>query len=350
MSERNEMEEIKRRYIENLRKEAESQLNLNNVEIAKFIEYCNALGIKVGTEQVSYLQTIGIVANHKGLLDSLCQDLLKDKDGLYDIHQLKALFQPMPFPGTGLLKSANYAIMAHQFYRRGMNPTANWEPKFIELFWKLDLPNSDVRIALDPDRVKLDLNGFGYMEFDTWFGAAFNKDISEIKDGLAELRPPSYLDSFEINFLFGSAYSLHIKWSTEGTVKTFQAEAYLDESVITEWEDDIWHPVRYIHAEYDLTKRNFKHFDGAIHFYPPHDYKVMRDKDLNYNLKNTTHIKAPTKKIFCLNNDIPVDLWLEFTCHFFPHNPLIIEYFEGKYPDHLQETLNAIQKSKLEEN
>jgi len=56
------------------------------------------------------------------------------------------------------------------------------------------------------------------------------------------------------------------------------------------------------------------------------------------------------KKIFCLNNNIPVDLWLELTCHFLPHNPLIIEYFEGKYPNHLQETLNAIQKSKLEEH
>lgn len=42
---------------------------------------------------------------------------------------------------------------------------------------------------------------------------------------------------------------------------------------------------------------------------------------------------------------IPVETWQELTSHFFPHNPLVAEYFEGKYPPQLEETLTAIRSA-----
>ncbi len=38
---------------------------------------------------------------------------------------------------------------------------------------------------------------------------------------------------------------------------------------------------------------------------------------------------------------------LKYTSHFMDSNPLVFEYFEGKYPKHTEEASLAIRKSKL---
>lgn len=341
----NQMDELRRKRLEMQREEAKRQLANHEAEIDAFKEHCASLEPPVSDLQVHYLETIGLVAQSPGLWLALNPELKPDKDGLYDLVQLRKLFKPAPFPGTGLLIASDFMLMAHSFFRRAMHHGANWESRFIELFWKVNIPDARIFVALDLDRVRLDLKGFGYIELDTWHGAKFSKNIAEVKDGLSQLRPPGDINPDDLQFFFASAYSLNIKWSTKGSVKTFQAEAYLQDNVLFEWQDDIWHPVRYVHAQYDLDKSRFVHFDGAIHFYQPADYTVMRDQDLDYNFKHAEQIKAPAIKLFKMDDHVPLETWLELTSQFFAHNPLIIEYFEGKYPDHLQETLNIIRKS-----
>lgn len=342
----NQMEEMRRKRLEMQQEEAKKQIQAHAGVITAFTEKCKALENPVLDLRVNYLETIGLVAYAPTLLQNLCPDLLIDKDGLYDLSQLRALYKQAPFPGTGLMVADNFMLIAHPFFRRGMHRGANWESRFIELFWRTEIPSARIFVALDPDRVRLDLNSFGYIELDTWHGAKFSEAIATIKDGISQLRPPGDIEPFHLDFLFGSAYSLNTKWSTKGRIKTFQAEAYLQEDILFEWEGDIWHPVRYIHSRYDLDKEQFIHLDGAIHFYQPSDYKIMREKDLDYNFKHAEQIKAPAVKLFKIDDDIPLANWMELTSQFFAHNPLIIEYFEGKYPVNLQETIEAIGKSK----
>lgn len=337
-----EMDDMRRRWAENQRREAEEELAAQAGRISDFTAHCAGLGLALDKTHFQYLRPIGTIAQYADIISTLCPELETDKDGLYDFNRLRDLFQITAFTG-GLLQAPNFILMAHPWFRRSMHAGAGWAPRFIELFWRLDLPATRARIALDPDRVRIDLNRHGMIELDTWFGAAFSQDIAGIKDGMAELRPPAYLDPFDLEIFFGCAYSLHIKWSTEGNIKTFQAEAFLIDKVLAELEDDLWHPVRYVHAEYDLEANEFRHFDGAIHFYQAPDYRIMRDADLNYNLKHGAQIKAPAKKLFRLDDHIPVTTWLELTAHFFPHNPLIIEYFEGRYPQQIEETLARVR-------
>lgn len=37
------------------------------------------------------------------------------------------------------------------------------------------------------DRVRINVNDSAYIEMDTWYGAKFNKDISQIQDGISKL-------------------------------------------------------------------------------------------------------------------------------------------------------------------
>jgi hypothetical protein len=186
------------------------------------------------------------------------------------------------------------------------------------------------------------------LELDTWYGAQFRNEISAIRDGVSKLRPPVDLDDFTNSFLFADAYSLDIKWETKDGIKSFQAEEFkTDKNKISKNGQDFF-PVRYIHAEFDLGKNAFRHFDGAVHFYTAHEYYRRRESDFNYNSKNSFKIKTASEKLFKMNGNISVDTWIEFSSHFFAGNPLVIEYFEGKYPDRITEILDAIQKNKNE--
>src|SRR5699024_4796951 len=74
-------------------------------------------------------------------------------------------------------------------------------------------------------------------------------------------------------------------------VKAFQAEEFKQDYITLKYDGQTYHPVKYIHAEYDLDKGYFKHFDGALHLYTPEEYFARRDQDFHYNLKNPIQIK-----------------------------------------------------------
>ena len=205
----------------------------------------------------------------------------------------------------------------------------------------------DSYVSLDLDRVRIDINGPDYLEKDTWYGAFFSKDISKISDGAVKLRPPSISSIKEslVNSLFSNAYSLDIKWDTDQQgIRTFQAEEFKVDSVVVKIDDMEYHPVRYIHAEFDIDTGYFRHFDGAVHLYLKDEYFPRRDLDLNYNTKHSIHIKSKSVKLFKMNGKVDIDTWTKYTSQFMPSNPLIIEYFEGKYPNNIAEVLDRLQQ------
>ncbi len=100
------------------------------------------------------------------------------------------------------------------------------------------------------------------MELDTWYGAKFQRNISDIEDGVVKLRPPLDFEPSDIEILFGNTYSLDIKWSSKKDIKVFQSEDFKAESSKIIRNGKEYFPARYVHAEYDSLTGKFRHFDG----------------------------------------------------------------------------------------
>jgi hypothetical protein len=313
--------------------------------IQSFKFTCLGKGINLENRNFAFHHTIGIVASFPNIANILCPNLQPDKEGLHNFKSLLSEFNVKPRI-SGFLYSEDFMLMAHPYLRRSMDSANSFTPAFINLFWSVDFKNIDAYIALDLDRVRINLDGVFYAEKDYWFGPRFGSEISAIKDDISQLRPPADLIDRHISYCFADVYSLNFKWETKGDVKSFQCKEFKLESITLELNGIIYHPVRYLHAEYDLNKKEFRHLDGAIQFYTDEEYNVCRDSDFNHNQKNSNHVKAKSFKLFKLNGSIPEEMWREFVAAFLPSNPLILEYFEGKYPQPVTNLLNRIRESR----
>jgi len=332
---------IRERYIRAQQEEQKKQLEKHSKTIVDFITLCSEIGLKLTSENFNYIETIGIVAKYPNLLFHLKPELKKVDEELIECKSLENHFDKKNF-NSGMLYSDKFIAMAHPYFRRGMSEFANFAPRFIDLFWKFKDDKVITYIALDSDRVRINIDNSAYVELDTWYGASFKERIEEIPNGVVKIRPPGQLDETDISFFFNDAYSFDIKWTEKNGIKTFQAEEFKTDKVVVTIDAKEYYPVRYIHAEYDIKKKNFRHFDGAIHFYDKDEYFQRRDSDLNFNEKIETHLKAKTFKLFKMNENVRIDIWISFTSHFCTGNPLVFEYFEGKYPEHIQELLDKI--------
>jgi hypothetical protein len=335
--------DFQKEYLASLIEEEKEELEEHSELIDSFKEYLSKLNICVEDVNFQFYRTIGITANYPNLINPLHPSLIEDKEGLFDFRSINTFFEIKPFL-NGYLFASNFMLMANSYFRRSFDKGNNYSPRFIELFWNFNDPNIEKYISLDTDRVRINVNDIAYMERDTWYGAQFNKDVGTISDGIVKLRPPLDLRGSIISFFFNDAYSLDIKWATKNNIKSFQAEEFKTESVTIIKDGIMYYPVRYVHAEFDLEKRYFRHFDGAIHFYNANEYFSRRDSDFNYNFKNSNHIKTLSQKLFKMNGTINVETWVEFTSHFFTGNPLVFEYFEGKYPKHVEELVEKVRR------
>lgn len=134
---------------------------------------------------------------------------------------LESEYQMKPF-ASGYYYSDKYMVMAHPYFRRGYHDNCNFAPRFIDVFWKFNKKDIQKHIAIDSDRVRINVDNTMYMEFDTWYGAKFQETIKDIDDGVVKLRPPLDLNSFEIEFFFGDTYALDIKWSSKMESRHFK--------------------------------------------------------------------------------------------------------------------------------
>lgn len=337
------VEELMAWHLKNMEEERQRELAEHADLIHAFKTFATSKGIQLSDDNFDYLQTIGIVAQAPGLLTSLLPEVSPDRDGLLSFDDLAKYCSPDKFQ-SGYLNAPKFVAMAHPHFRRGFYECNNFAPRFLDLFWGYRNPEVTRYIALDEQRVRVDVDGPGYMEADTWFGAPFNRDVSLIPDGMVKLRPPLDIKESHISFFFANAYCLDIKWATKENIKSFQAVEFKTESIKTQFDTSTeYFPARYLHAEFDLNQGVFRHFDGAVQYYTEDEYFKRRDSDFNYNFKNREQIKSKSKKLFKLNGKIEIDDWVEFSCHFLAANPLGHEYFSGSYPKHLVDVLDKIR-------
>lgn len=342
MSTDQEYDEMIARYFAAMEKEARDRLAEASELIAKFTALAASKGVLLDADSFEYIQTTGIVAKAPGIARTLLGPVKVERDGLLSFKEIASRLPPSRHC-EGCFAGPDFILMAHPWYRRGMHPLNNWAPRFIDLFWRFDRPGIERYIALDEDRVRIDVDRLGYFEGDTWFGAPFDEDIRNIKPGIAKLRPPLDLKSRHISFFFADAYCLDIKWSESNGIKSFQALELKTEDVRIEVGDQHYYPARYLHAEFDLSVNCFRHFDGAVQLFTEEEYFQRRDSDFNMTMKNPAHIKARSRKVFKINGPLRTKDWVEFCCHFYATNPLTFEYFSGEYPAHVTETLAKIR-------
>jgi hypothetical protein len=330
-------------YYEQLKEEKKSKLDKNQQKISDFSNFCEKnYELELFENNFDYIQRVGVVASKKNLLKDIYPSLPVDKDGLVSWNFLKEKLKRTN-QMTGYVDFGNFIAMVHHYFRRSLHIENNWAPAFVELFWQLNDENIDAFIALDYDNVRINTEPFFYVELDTWFGAPFNKDIKKIPDGIVKLRPPIDLPVNYVNIFFNKVYSLDIKWTTKGNIKTFQSLEFKSQDVQIELDGHTYHPVRYMHAEYDTNKGKFRHFDGAVQHFTPEEYTQRINNDFNFDSKSSFPIKAKYIKLFKFNGEFSVAHWVEFCSHYYTGNPLMYEYFNGAYPDYLIEKISIIR-------
>jgi hypothetical protein len=333
----NKEEQFKRYQQQQLEKRME-KLTENAVLIESFIDYCKSKDIKLTTSNFDYIQTIGIVAKYPNIVHLLNNKISKDKEGLVKVNILEKEFYKECLT-TGYYYSNRYIVMANPYFRREHDEDNNFAPHFVDVYLGYNSDNIDKYIAIDSDRVRINVEKSIYMEFDTWYGAKFKNTISDIEDGIVKLRPPLQFDSIDTDWLFGGTYSLDIKWTSKDGIKTFQAEEFKIKERKIKKNGHEYYPAKYLHAEFDTNTGTFRHFDGAIHFYKEDEYFQRRDSDFNHNNKKSLKLKTLSQKLFKVNGQVSVEKWIELTSHYLQGDPLIFEYFEGKLPDKITKLL-----------
>lgn len=342
MSADDEIELLMERHMKQMAEHARLELERSSELIARFTQMAMSRGIALDSDSFSYVETIGVVASAPGIARKLLGITPSERDGLFAYDEIAQHLPPDRFQ-EGYFSGNDYMLMAHPCYRRRMHPMANWAPRFVDLFWRLDSPNIKKYIAIDEDRVRINVDGSAYMEADTWYGAPFSKDVAKIQNGTIKLRPPLDLEHHYIDMFFAQTYCLDIKWSEASQIKTFQALEVKTQDAQVIANGEKYFPARYLHAEFDLSSGVFRHFDGAIQLFTEEEYLRRRDSDFNITFKSPEHIKARSKKVFKLNGSLAVDGWVEFCCHFFTANPLTFEYFTGSYPEHVTDIVTRVR-------
>ncbi|GHU86141.1 hypothetical protein FACS1894153_2630 [Bacteroidia bacterium] len=333
--------DILKRYRQQQLEERMEELTKNSSLIQSFIDYCDSKQIKLTKDNFDYVQTIGIVATYPNIVHLLNDKISTDKEELVEVSILDKEFKKERF-ASGYYYSDKYMVMAHPYFRRGHYQNSNFAPHFVDIFWGYNKDNIQKYIAIDSNRVRINVDNRMYMEFDTWYGAKFKNTISDIEDGIVKLRPPLGLEAFDIESFFGNTYSLDIKWTSKNGIKVFQAEEFkADKSRIIKNGNE-YYPVKYLHAEFDNQAGTFRHFDGAIHFYTEEEYYQRRDNDFNYNSKNSLQLKTLSQKLFKVNGQVATGEWINLVSHYLQGDPLIFEYFEGKLPDNILDTVEKL--------
>jgi hypothetical protein len=339
------MEDHKEYYRKRFEAERQEELAKNSILIDDFAKFGLSKGIKLTVDNFDYSPTIGIIAKFPNIVGLLNHNIQWDKENLVSVSKLENELTKQPYM-SGYYYADKYMVMAHPYFRRSYYENNNFAPSFIDIFWRFQRPGQEKFISIDKDRVRINVDNRMYMEQDTWFGAKFQSSISDIEDGIVKLRPPLALDSFEIEFFFGNTYSLDIKWSSKDGIKSFQAEEFKAETTKIIKQGKEYHPVKYLHAEFDTAAESFRHFDGAIHFYTDEEYYQRRDNDFNYNNKSDRKLKTLSQKLFKINGQLETKDWIELSSHFLTGDPLVFEYFEGKLPDRITEIVNKIMASR----
>lgn len=197
------------------------------------------------------------------------------------------------------------------------NPNFDFLGRFLSYHSKSRSINC-FRIAIDPSRLMPKDFYSQIVECDAWFGPDFNVDKLDDRNstGLTikkRIKPSPFDLTIKLD-------RTEFFWSFRDQIKTFEIEELSDLS----FKFDNYNINRYIHSERDIQKGVFRHFDGAVKIYQ-HNYQQRFETFLPNETKSEKYIK-----LFRIDGNIEINVWLELIAYFFKGNEMILEYFDPK--------------------
>lgn len=236
---------------------------------------------------------------------------LLDKDGLLQIDDRFKLHD-------GGVEYKDHMLHYHQFLRRGFTSNPNFDFLLVfSNFYRHTKMKNKFRIAVDHQRIMPLAAYKSIVELDTWYGPGFDRDKLDDSSSLGLTIVKRNTDS-----LFGLTNDLErteFYWSYRDGVKTLEIE---EVSNVGHYFEQ-FHLNRYLHAERDIEGKILRHVDGSVKVYLRNDYDHRLASQMPVEAKS--HRKV---KVWRVDGDLDVDIWLHLTALFFKGNEMIIEYFD----------------------
>lgn len=157
------------------------------------------------------------------------------------------------------------------------------------------------------------------MECDTWYGPGFDREKLDDPNATGVTvvkRNPNSLFPLDNNLDRTEFF-----WSSRDGIKTLQVEEISN----LDYAFDQYRLNRYLHAERDTKRQVLRHVDGAVKVYIDTEYQERFNSRLPDEPRSYRKIK-----LWRIDGDLDVSVWLALTALFFKHNEMIIEYFDPK--------------------
>ena len=236
-----------------------------------------------------------------------------DDDGLLE---LDASFKLV----DGGIQYGEYLLHYHQFLRRGFssNPNFAFTGTFARYFHN-NVNTNKFKIAIDHRRIMNFEDWRQCIECDTWFGPKFDRE---------KLDDPDYLGLTVVGranpHSIGNYPLIHTEFfwkrnEQRNEIKTFEIE---EVSCPTRPIEN-FNINRYAHAERDMERQTFQHFDGAAKIYRANQYTGRTATNMPNEQKSDFYIK-----LFRIDGTIDLDDWISLLSMFYKGNEMVIEYLD----------------------
>lgn len=244
---------------------------------------------------------------------------LKDKAGLISIKDLEKNFT-YKYHGVFIHNELPLCIYCHSYFRKSLSHFNNFHHLFLDEFMThKNNKKVTLKIAIDWDMIGYAPDFLQTFEFEYWFGPKYNNDISKINPGLTK----HMCNDFEKQYYEIS--STEFFWKANENLKEFELEELRENNAPT-LED--FFGCRYVHSIYDIDKKTFIHFDGAIRGYSSDLYFDRIDKNMTEFGRRSDY-----KKLFRIDGVLQLKDWKNLITKYMQGNPLVYEYFDIEKPE-----------------
>lgn len=249
------------------------------------------------------------------------------KDGMVNVRELQSVYSMTDTGEKGILipgvyKKEGYLLFAHYFFRRSLSILNTTNEEFFNVFEKVkETTDVDIKVALDLDMVGLPGTETSELEYQYIRGPHFDDDLGTIPEGVT-CHENEHYDNVFSNILATQFY-----WHIQDGKRTFECEELCDrENVCFDDGGKMMWGCRYVHSMIEPDSGIPIHLDGAIRIYD--DEQIINRIDSSTDISKYGK-KSKYKKLWRIDDEIPVYLWKELISTFFRENALIGEYLGG---------------------
>jgi len=293
------------------------------------------LAALVQQDYVSFRQIVAEDVTDSTVLDAYPElgDKL-DKDGLLHVDSSVNLID-------GGIEYRNHVLHYHQFLRRNYTSNPNFEFLFRFMkYFRMTNKTNTFRIAIDHQRLMERRHYQQIIERDAWYGPRFDKGRLDdpLATGLTVIPRdrPSIFDS-----LYGELDQTEFCWSSSDGIKSFEIEELSSSGYLYE----SYYLNRYVHSERDIGRGVLRHFDGAVKVYVEDSYSERLTSKMPKEFKSHKKIK-----LFRIDGDIDIDLWVQLISMFFKGNEMILQYFDpARFEEVYGDKVRAYQEARRQE-